>query len=516
MLCWVNLDSIMFFNPVRLLLFIGWFYCCMGCVKYVEFSRAIPENLRLCAKIFTLFFGPLVVFSVRVIEFFKKCVEGNSSYYNFFNEIFVGFLKVDQPTISASSREKIALFDSSGKTLDEIYSSSKKEKSSKGIIEITERIIADAIEKRASDILIDPRTENSYLIRIRVDGLLRDYEQFDTKVASAIVNSIKAISRMDIAERRRPQDGSFSAQLAQGTISLRVASAGALNGEKLSIRLLNQFEGLISLKDIGMSQEQYRKVDHAINQPSGMILICGPTGSGKTTTLYSTLQSIDTATRNIISVEDPIEYTISNVSQIEVNTKADITFAKALRSVLRQDPDVICIGEIRDQETAGIAVQAAQTGHLVIATIHSNSNVSALVRLLDLGVKPLLLSSAISLIISQRLVRCLCPYCKSMETLSQDQIQKLGTKGVNYKNIYRASGCLSCDNTGYKGRKGVFDVMAIDDRIRKDILDGNLSAQTAKAYEERDGKSTMQKEAMKKVLTGTTTWQEVKRVVSSI
>jgi len=297
---------------------------------------------------------------------------------------------------------------------------------------------------------------------------------------------------------------------------LRVASAGALNGEKLSLRLLNQFEGLIDLKDIGMSEAQYKQVMNVISQPSGLVLICGPTGSGKSTTLYSMLRAVDSGTRNIITVEDPIEYTIPNVSQIEVNTEADITFAKALRSVLRQDPDVICIGEIRDEETAAIALQASQTGHLVIATIHSNSNISALVRLLDLNIKPLLLSQALSMVVSQRLIRNLCSSCKSMETLSQDQIQKLGTRGVSYKNIFRASGCMDCDNTGYRGRKGIYDIMMIDEKVREAILSGKLNHQMITEYEQKNGKSNLKKEAMKKVLTGITTWQEVKRVVTTI
>ncbi len=513
----INFDKLMFFSPVKLILLIGWFYACINSVKYVEYSRAIPEHLQLPVKLSALIFGPLVVFCVRVIEFFKKCLEGKTNYNSFFSEVFLGFFKSPPPSNAADNdQNKISLFDSSGRSFEEIYSSSKKENQVRGVIEITEKLIADAIDKRASDILIDPRSESSYSVRIRVDGVLRDYETFESQTAQAIVNSVKAISRMDIAERRRPQDGSFGAQVEKGKVSLRVASAGVLNGEKMSLRILNEAEGLINLKELGMSENQYTKMMNVVNQPSGMILICGPTGSGKSTTLYSILKSLDSSAKNIISVEDPVEYEIRNVSQIEVNAKADITFAKALRSVLRQDPDVICIGEIRDEETAKIALQASQTGHLVIATMHSNSNVSALIRLMDLGIPPMLLSSGLNMIVSQRLVRKLCSSCRSLETLSQEQIQKLGTRGVDYRNIFRAGGCMFCDHTGYKGRRGIYDIMVIDEKLRAAIMPGKLDEQAAVDYQQRNGKSNLKKEAMKKVLGGVTTWQEVKRVVSSL
>ena len=513
MLGWLDIP---YYSPVRLLFCVIWFYWCMASIKHIEFSRVIPGQLHLTAKLLALVLGPLIVFAVIVMEAFKKSSESDTNFIaNFHTHLFQIFSHKSHQIQNDIPTDFIELLDSSGQNISEIYRSSENKKHTSDEVNLTKEIIFFAIDSGASDILIDPRDDKTYLIRLRIDGLLRDYQEIETKEAFAVVNSIKAVSRMDIADRRRPQDGSFMAETSKGTVSFRVASAGVLNGEKLSIRVLGQNKGLANLTDLGISEKQYNKLHQAINQPSGMILLCGPTGSGKTTTLYSILHSINASSRNIISVEDPIEYHLGNVSQIEVNTKADITFAKALRSVLRQDPDVICIGEIRDEETAKIALQAAQTGHLVIATMHSNSNVSAVVRLIDLGVKPLLIASSLSLVVSQRLVRRLCQQCKIPETLTAASIERLGSKGVDYKNIFTSSGCPVCGDTGFKGRLGVYDIMSMDDDIRQHILGGKFTGSSVANYENKRSKPMMKKEALKRVLTGVTTMQEVKRVVST-
>jgi len=250
-----------------------------------------------------------------------------------------------------------------------------------------------------------------------------------------------------------------------------------------------------------------------IDKPSGMVLMCGPTGSGKTTTLYAILNEIDRFTRNVITVEDPIEYVLPNASQIEVNPKADITFAKALRSILRQDPDVICVGEIRDEETAGIALRASQTGHLVLATIHSNSNASALVRLLDLGISPLLLSSGLTMIISQRLLRKLCRHCKVAAELNQSQILDFKKRKINYKNIFQAAGCDQCSSTGYYGRTAIFDILVLDDSLKAAIANSKLSITELRKDGDQKGRSNLHKLGLQKVVSSITSLEELKRVV---
>jgi len=324
---------------------------------------------------------------------------------------------------------------------------------------------------------------------------------------------IRAVSSMDISEKRRPQDGAFTAKKAGTTASFRVASAGVLNGEKLSIRVLNQNAGTFSLTDTGLTKKQHSIIENAINKPSGMVLICGPTGSGKTTTMYAMLNEIDRFTHNVITVEDPIEAMLPEASQIEINPKADITFAKTLRSVLRQDPDVICVGEIRDEETAEIALRASQTGHLVMATIHCDSNATALVRLLDLGISPLLLSSGLSLLSSQRLLRKLCTYCKKPAELSQDLIQKFQRKGIEYTHIFEATGCKRCDGTGYSGRTAVCDLLVIKDDLKADIANNKISISELRTEGTKKDKSHMRKEGLKKVASGITSLEELKRVV---
>ncbi|MEN6334499.1 MAG: GspE/PulE family protein, partial [Phycisphaerales bacterium] len=372
-----------------------------------------------------------------------------------------------------------------------------------------------ALDRRASDILIDPRDESSYSVRLRIDGTLRTVEELDADKCRAVINSIKAVSGMDISERRRPQDGGFMARRGSVTASFRVASAGALQGEKLSVRVLNQSAGTLKLADMGLPEKQLAVLRSQIQKPAGMILVCGPTGSGKTTTLYAMLNEIDRFTRNVITVEDPIEAVLPEASQIEVNPKADITFASTLRSVLRQDPDVICVGEIRDEETAEIALRAAQTGHLVMATLHCESNATAIVRLLDLGISPLLLSAGLNLLVSQRLVRCLCEECRTPAKLSDSQILNLRKKGIEPQGIFDAVGCDRCDDTGYFGRTAILDLMAVDDAMRNEIAKnkGESLIGRLRAQDSQKGVTDLRKAGLRKVVAGVTSLEEIKRVV---
>ena len=320
----------------------------------------------------------------------------------------------------------LRLLNADGVDMNEMYGrGGERGGNDKKTLRLTVQLIEDAVHQRASDILIDPKDESTYAVRLRIDGILRVVHEIPNTVARAIINSVKALGNMDISERRRPQDGGFSAKSGKTSISFRVATAGALNGEKLSVRVLSQDISKLTLAALGLSERQCTAIERAVAKPSGMIIMCGPTGSGKTTTLYCMINQIDHLARNVISVEDPVEAWLPNVSQIEINAKADITFASALRSILRQNPDVICVGEIRDEETASIALRAAQTGHLVLATLHCESNAAAIVRLMDLGVSTSMLSMGLSLLISQRLLRRLCPLCKKPADQSSPILAKL-------------------------------------------------------------------------------------------
>jgi type II secretory ATPase GspE/PulE/Tfp pilus assembly ATPase PilB-like protein len=407
----------------------------------------------------------------------------------------------------------LRLFDATGTELNELYGHTGGRSADRKFLDLTVRIIDDALQKRASDILIDPKDQSTYTVRLRIDGILRTVQEVPAETCRAIVNSVKAVSSMDISERRRPQDGAFTARKSGTTISFRVASAGALNGEKLSIRALNQHAGRFTLTDMGIPERQRATIVSAISRPSGMVLICGPTGSGKTTTLYSMLNQIDRLTHNVITVEDPIEAPLPEASQIEINAKADITFAKTLRSILRQDPDVICVGEIRDEETAEIALRAAQTGHLVLATIHCDSNSSALIRLLDLGVSPLLMSSGISLLLSQRLLRKLCDQCKKPVQLAPNVAQEFRQKGIDPKNMFEAGGCPRCGGTGYYGRMAICDLLVVTEELRTEIANNGAIAAKLKTEDEKKGRVNLKSEAIRKVAAGLTSLEELKRVV---
>ena len=502
------------FSPIKLLFLIGWVYLCLYIVQRIQFSPLIPKNRKSMASIVGLFVGPILLFVLLIVDVVKKCSESHGNILQIL-EIIKAQLQNVGSSISFSFKEysSIKLLDSSGRSIKEIYGHGRSRRQISHILEMTEQIVWNALESRASDILIDPKGESIYTVRLRVDGVLRTVEQVEAETCRAVVNSIKVVSNMDIAEKRRPQDGAFLAKTTEGTVSFRVASAGVLNGEKLAIRVLNQNADMFTMTNIGLSEKQRAIIGNAVDKPSGMVLMCGPTGSGKTTTLYAMLNNIDFFTRNVITVEDPIEYVLPNTSQIEVNPRADITFAKALRSILRQDPDVICVGEIRDNETAAIALQASQTGHLVLATIHSNSNASALIRLLDLGITPLLLSSGLDIIISQRLLRRLCNNCKVPAEISQSQMHDFRKRGINYRNIFQAGQCDECNGTGYYGRIAIFDILVLDNKLKNAIANNELSITQLRKDGDKRGKSNLQKQGLKKVVSGITSLEELQRAV---
>jgi len=503
------------FNPIKLLLLVIWVYLGLYCVQRVEFSLVVPKSRKPVVNVLTLVFGPIPLLVLLIKDVLKMPLPERGNFFESLKDRMANISDtIKSSKLMGGSKESlIKLMDSSGTELKELYGHGKIRRQDSHILDLTEKTIWDALQDRASDILIDPKSDSVSIVRFRVDGVLREVNQLDASTCQAVVNSIKAISNMDISERRRPQDGAFVAKIPDGTVSFRVASAGVLNGEKLSIRVLKQDASMYTLESVGLTEKQRTIVENGIRKPSGMILLCGPTGSGKTTTLYAMLNKIDFYTRNVITVEDPIEYVLPNTSQIEVNAKAGITFAKSLRSILRQDPDVIVVGEIRDEETAVIALQASQTGHIVLATVHSNSTASALIRLMDLGVTPLMLATGISLIISQRLVRRLCKYCKAPAKLSREQIRIFEKKKVNYANIYDPVGCEHCYGTGYYGRLGIYDILTLDDDIKTGLANNKLPIENLRKEGDQRGKSNLQKQALLKVVTGVTSLDEMNRVV---
>lgn len=385
---------------------------------------------------------------------------------------------------------------------------------SKGYLAARE-LVYDAILRRATDIHLEPG-EDELSVRYRIDGVLRSTEPFDRGTGDAIINIFKVLSAVDITERRKAQDGSFQAEMEGRLIDFRLATQGTNAGEKLSIRILDQSNSVSRLSELGMRNQMQQQILEIVKQPHGMFLSCGPTGAGKSTTLYSALAEIDRHMTNVITVEDPIEYRIDNVTQIEINSKAGQSFANALRSILRQDPDVVMVGEIRDEETARIACQAANTGHMVFSTIHANDSISALYRLIDLGLEPFLISSSVSAILGQRLVRKLCPDCREEYAPNVELLKKFGIPPDKVKTLFRPpeeeTPCATCEGTGYHGRMGVFELLVLNDRIR-DLLRENPVLSTIKAEARKNGMLYMKEEGLRLVVRGMTSLDELHRVI---
>ncbi len=505
--------AVMPLSPVRILLLLGWVYLCLYLVQRVEDSPLVPSKYRSVLLVLSVFAGPFV-FVALVLMDTTNSEEECTSVAGIIRRLRSAFLRIwGKRGLAVEDDSTLRLFDATGTELSEIYGHGEGPAGDRHVLELTVEIIDGALQRRASDVLLDPKDQLSYTVRFRIDGSLRVVRDLSSETCRAVINSVKAVSSMDISERRRPQDGAFTARKCGMTYSFRVASAGALNGEKLSIRVLNTNAGQYTLADAGIPERQRAVIASAVSKPSGMVLVCGPTGSGKTTTLYAMLNQIDRFTRNVITVEDPIEAHLPDASQLEINAKADITFAKTLRSILRQDPDVICVGEIRDEETAEIALRAAQTGHLVLATIHCDSNATALIRLLDLGVSPMLLSSGLNLLVSQRLVRKLCDQCKKPAQLTPIQAHGFRQNGIDPTKLFQAGGCEHCGGTGYYGRTAICDLLSVTDKLRTEIANDPSIAARLRSDGEKRGRSSLATEAVRLVRAGMTSIEEYKRVV---
>jgi general secretion pathway protein E/type IV pilus assembly protein PilB len=383
------------------------------------------------------------------------------------------------------------------------------------IIRFVNQVLKDAIELRASDIHLEP-FEDEFKIRYRIDGELQEVpvpgqlKQFQP----AIVSRVKILSHLNIAEKRLPQDGRIKVRIDSSEVDIRVSVIPMLHGEAVVMRLLRQNSTLRGLSQIGMAQREYQHFKNVLGLPHGIILVTGPTGSGKTSTLYTALNEINDAVRKIITVEDPVEYQLKGVNQIQVNEKSGLTFARGLRSILRHDPDVILIGEIRDAETAQIAVQASLTGHLVFSTLHTNDAPGALTRLVDMGVEPYLVASSLEAVLAQRLVRVLCPHCKKPDTSERAQAFKLKLGIAADKIIFKSVGCRECRNTGFFGRHAIFEWMDTNEEIRQLILK-SASTDQIRAAARRDGMRTLAEDGWRLVAAGVTTVEEVLSVTTA-
>ena len=379
------------------------------------------------------------------------------------------------------------------------------------IIKLVDLIIAQAVHDRASDIHIEPEQE-LMRIRFRIDGILHEVPSPPKDWEAAIISRIKVLAGMDIAESRIPQDGHFQSKIEDKIIDFRVSTMPTIYGENVVMRLLDTASVMIGLEKLGFAtQDLLQKYEHLISRPYGIILSTGPTGSGKTTTLYSALMRINTIDRNIITIEDPVEYRLGLIRQIQVNAKAGITFVNGLRAILRQDPDVIMVGEIRDLETAVIAIQAALTGHLVFSTLHTNDAPSAITRLINMGVEPFLISASLIGVMAQRLVRMVCEHCKESYEPTAAIVKKWGIKDKHNARLYHGKGCEYCKGTGFRGRSGLFELMSVDDEIREMIITG-ASAVALRRKAQAKGMKLLSDDGLSKALAGTTTLEEVARV----
>jgi len=378
------------------------------------------------------------------------------------------------------------------------------EEESAPAIKFVNYVLIEALNQRATDVHIEP-TKSSLKVRFRIDGRLKDIITPPKRLQAAIISRIKIISNIDIAEKRVPHDGRFSFSYKDSNVDIRVSTLPTSFGEKVVMRLLNKSEKLLNLNKLGISSKDLSVFLKNIKKPYGIILVSGPTGSGKTTTLYSILKEIITSEKNIVTVEDPIEYNINRVNQVQVNQRAGLSFAKGLRSILRQDPDIIMVGEIRDQETAEVAIRAALTGHLVLSTIHANDASTTVTRLIDMGIPPFLVGSSLIMVVAQRLVRKLCSNCKKEYVPDEALIEKYEIKKDD--NIYKAIGCNRC-HAGYQGRTGIFEILPIKKRVRKKIY-RNEDAEDLRDFIRSKGITSMRKDGINKVKKGITSLEEV-------
>ena len=379
------------------------------------------------------------------------------------------------------------------------------------IIRLVDMLIIQAVKDRGSDLHIEPE-EDTIRVRCRIDGILHELTTLPKKLHNAVISRVKILASLDIAESRKPQDGRFQMKIENKELDIRVSTFPTIHGENLVLRLLDKASVLFGLKELGLQDREFQAFAKLIRHPNGIILVTGPTGSGKTTTLYSALSTISSIEKNIITIEDPVEYELHLIRQTQVNSRAGITFANGLRSILRQDPNIIMVGEIRDKETADVAIQAALTGHLVLSTLHTNDAASSLARLIEMGVEPFLVSSSVIGILAQRLIRMVCDKCKERYHPEPEVLKDLGLPANT--ELYKGRGCLQCKKSGYKGRTGIFEVLVISDEI-KHLIDRKAPADQIFAEARRLGMKILRDDGIRKLQQGLTTAEEVLRVTET-
>ena len=415
-----------------------------------------------------------------------------------------------------SDAENISAQAASAVEVEEDLSAIREVVEDAPIVKLVNVVITQAVADRASDIHVEP-TEHDVRIRYRIDGVLHEVMRAPKNIQAGIISRLKIMADINIAERRVPQDGRVTATVSGREVDLRVATLPTVHGEKVVMRILDKSNALMQLTDLGFLPENMRRYEQSYQRPYGTILVTGPTGSGKSTTLYATLNIVNDESKNVITVEDPVEYRVPNINQVQVNIKAGLTFAAALRSILRSDPDIVLVGEIRDRETANIAIQAALTGHLVLTTLHTNDAASTPTRLIEMGVEPFLVGSALDCIVAQRLARRLCDRCKERYQPSRSELATVGwdieAEGGEIPMLYRPAGCSKCSRTGYYGRFAIHEVLTVSEEIERLIVERGHT-EDLKKLAVGEGMLTLRQSGLRTVRSGTTSIEEVLRVIA--
>jgi len=441
------------------------------------------------------------VLKMTKVEMIEPVLVSQQGIQKILDIYYAGSGSVDEIAQSITDEEKVDL-----KSIDDLELVGDEAP----VVKLVNTLIGRALKERSSDIHIEPE-EDCLRVRFRVDGLLHEVTMLSKNLQSSVISRVKILSKLDIAESRKPQDGRIQLKIDSRDIDIRVSTFPTVHGENVVMRLLDKSSVLLGLKDMGFADREVKLFEKLIHSPNGIVLVTGPTGSGKTSTLYSALTTISSMEKNIVTIEDPVEYELPLIRQTQVNPKAGITFANGLRGILRQDPDVIMVGEIRDKETADVAIQASMTGHLVFATLHTNDAPSALTRLVDMGIEPFLISSSVIGILAQRLVRMICVKCKEEYSPHKDVLKDLGVKSGT--KFYRGKGCVKCQKTGFLGRMAVLELLVVDQELRA-MVDAKCSADEIKKKAIALGMRTLYIDGLEKAKQGLTTLEEVLRVTT--
>lgn len=480
--------------------------------KYLVFPLALKGNTLVIAMA-----DPSNIFAIDDIKFLtgyriEALAAVESAIKDAINEYYATSTSLSE-LVSRMDGEAVEFIEE-GEEID--ISELKSASQEAPVIKLVNGMLADAIRQGASDIHLEPY-EKVFRVRFRIDGVLYKVMDPSLKFKNAIISRLKIMSNLDIAERRLPQDGRIKIKMERDLdVDFRVSVLPTLFGEKVVLRLLDKSSLQLDMTKLGFEEDDLKNFHKAISQPFGMVLVTGPTGSGKTTTLYSALSELNKISQNISTAEDPVEYNLMGINQVQIHEEIGLTFANTLRAFLRQDPDIILVGEIRDYETAEIAIKAALTGHLVLTTLHTNDAPSTVNRLLNMGIEPFLISSSVILILAQRLVRKICPECKTSITLPEQAFIDLGVKPEEFRDIplYKGTGCKHCSNTGFKGRIAIYEVMPVNENVKELILKG-ASSTDLKKEAIKSGLSTLRKSALNKMKQGLTTVEEVLRITSA-